>query len=285
MEQPTEQPTKPVEKLVIDSIQDAPQHNAPALPDVAPMKRGRAVAAPSEGPMSDAIAFLRAGGTTAELRDMLALQREWKADQAKQAFVQAMADFKKNPPEILKDKRVYFESTKPGSTATDYWHATLGNVNQAIVDGLAEVGISHSWRPERKGDRIHVTCILRHKEGHEESVELDGPLDASGNKNNIQQAASTITYLQRYTLLLITGIAVKDEAMPDTDGRGAFRDPPDPAAGIDPDLVQRARDASMEGWAKFRTFVAKLKEEERVSLEPLSESLKAAAKNADQAPK
>lgn len=206
------------------AVQTAPMTLEIAEPEGHPTPTVRpasnVVHAPSAGPMGSAIAWLQAGGTMDQLRDMLALQREWDADQAKKAYVEAMAEFKKNPPTILKDKRVYYKA-KDGGTAADYWHATLGNVTQAIVDGLAAVGISHSWKPERKGDRVHVTCTLTHKSGHSESVELDGPLDNSGQKNNIQQMSSTTTYLSRYTLLMITGLAVKDEILPDDDAGGA----------------------------------------------------------------
>ncbi len=190
--------------------------------------QSREIATPM-GPMGNALSFLRAGGTVGELRDILALQREFEAGEAKKAYVAAMAEFKKNPPTIQKDKRVHFES-KDGKSATDYWHATLGNVADAIIEGLAKVGVSHSWRPERKGDRIHVTCTLTHKMGHSESIELDGPLDTSGNKNNIQQMSSTTTYLSRYTLLMITGLAVKDEIMPDDDGGSGAVTPEDAAS-------------------------------------------------------
>ena len=201
-------------------LDDAADHPAPAV------RSERAVAqldAPAAGPMSSALAFLRAGGTVAEMRDVLALQREWEAGEAKKAYVAAMADFKKNPPQILKDKRVFFQGKNGGAT-TDYWHATLGNVAEAIIEGLARVGVSHSWKPERIGDRMQVTCTLTHAQGHSESISLDGPLDGSGNKNAIQQMSSTTTYLSRYTLLMITGLAVKDEVMPDDDGRSAGTD-------------------------------------------------------------
>ena len=193
----------------------APSHPAPAV------HRERSLASidtPAAGPMSSALAFLRAGGTVAEMRDVLALQREWEAGEAKKAYVAAMAEFKKNPPRILKDKHVQFGTKKEGASATDYWHATLGNVAEAIIEGLARVGISHSWKPERIGDRVHVTCTLTHAQGHSESISLDGPLDNSGNKNAIQMMSSTTTYLSRYTLLMITGLAVKDEILPDDDG-------------------------------------------------------------------
>jgi hypothetical protein len=44
-----------------------------------------------------------------------------------------------------------------------------------------------------------------------------GCADATGNKNPVQQIGSTVTYLQRYTLLAATGLATSDS---DDDGRG-----------------------------------------------------------------
>lgn len=228
-------------ELSIDLVDtDRHGYSTPAL------QPSRELAAPTAGPMGNALAFLKAGGTIDQMRDILALQREFEAGEAKKSFVAAMAQFKKNPPKILKDKRVYFDA-KNGGAATDYWHATLGNVAEAIIEGLATVGISHSWNPQRKGDRVHVTCTLTHEQGHSESVELDGPLDSSGNKNNIQQAMSTATYLSRYTLLMITGLAVKDEILPDNDGaHGAATPPPPPPAP--PAYPQEGFDKNLPAW-------------------------------------
>ena len=97
-------------------------------------------------------------------------------------------------------------------------HATLGDVTQPIIEGLAAVGISHRWDVEQPdGGMISVRCILTHEQGHNESVLMRAGRDDSGGKNAIQQVASTITYLERYTLLSITGLATHD--MPDNDGR------------------------------------------------------------------
>jgi hypothetical protein len=157
------------------------------------------------------------GGSIEQIRDFMQLQREWEADQARKAFVADMAEFKKSPPEIVKDKLVGYKN-KDG-TVTGYTHATLGNVTEAIVSGLARCGFSHRWDTEQQGGNIVVTCILTHKLGHSERTSLSAVKDDSGKKNQIQQMASTITYLQRYTLLAATGVATKDQG--DDDGSGA----------------------------------------------------------------
>ena len=53
-------------------------------------------------------------------------------------------------------------------------------------------------------------------------MSLSAPPDSSGSKNSIQAIASTLTYLQRYTLLSITGLAASEA---DDDGRGGDKKP------------------------------------------------------------
>lgn len=182
----------------------------------------RAIAAPAAAPAvapatpADIVLYaMQKGADIAQIEKFMDLQMKWEADQARKAFVSDMAEFKKNPPEIVKDKQVAF-------SGTSYMHATLGNVTEAIVAGLAAHGFSHRWDTEQTSGQITVTCILTHKLGHSERTALSGAKDDSGKKNQIQQMASTITYLQRYTLLAATGVATKDQT--DDDGAKAELD-------------------------------------------------------------
>lgn len=163
---------------------------------------------------------MQKGADIAQIEKFMDLQMKWEADQARKAFVADMAEFKKMPPEVVKDKLVGYKN-KDGSV-TGYTHATLGNVTEAIVAALARCGFSHRWDTEQQGANIVVTCILTHKLGHSERTSLSATKDDSGKKNSIQQMASTITYLQRYTLLAATGVATKDQG--DDDGAGAELD-------------------------------------------------------------
>lgn len=137
------------------------------------------------------------------------------ARQAKAAFADAMAQFKANPPKIVKDKHVAFDT---GKGRTEYDHATLGHICDEIIEGLAAVGISHRWDLDQQdGGMTVVTCVLTHRDGHETRTPLRAGLDSTGSKNNIQSMGSTVSYLQRYTLMAATGLAA---GMPDDDGRG-----------------------------------------------------------------
>ena len=159
------------------------------------------------------------GADLDRLEKLMDLQQRYEADQARKAYVADMAAFKLNAPDIVKDKQVGYKDKNENFVG--YSHATLGNVTRTIVEGLARHGFSHRWDTEQQGVNVIVTCILTHRMGHSERTTLTAPKDDSGKKNNIQQMASAITYLQRYTLLAATGLATQDQ---DDDGVGAELD-------------------------------------------------------------
>lgn len=192
-----------------DMLDAATGHPVPAR--VAPQVLNQL---PPESPMGSAVAFILAGGSPEQLDKMMDLQDRWDQKQARKAYVEAMTEFKKTAIVITKDKHVSFRTDKG---ITEYNHATLGNVVETTIRELAEYGISHAWDPKRVGDRVVVTCTLTHRMGHSESVTLEAPLDTSGGKNNIQAMGSAVSYLERYTLLAITGLSTKEM---DDDGRG-----------------------------------------------------------------
>lgn len=155
-------------------------------------------------------------GKVDQLDKLLDLQMRWEAEQARKAFVAAMADFKAEAGgiTIAKSKQVRFTTQKG---VTEYMHAELHDITRALVPVMARHGLSHRWVPEQSGKDIKVTCVMTHRDGHSESVSMVAQADDSGGKNSIQSIASTKTYLERYTLLAATGIATGGED--DDDGR------------------------------------------------------------------
>ncbi len=150
------------------------------------------------------------------LGKLMDLRDRYDAKEAEKAFVEALIKFKANPPEIFKNKKVAYGQT-------EYDHPSLDHVSSTVGDALSKHGIAHRWDVKQGGvspesTMITVSCILTHKQGHSEKVSIEGWPDDSGKKNRIQQVASTITYLQRYTLLAATGLAPAD--MNDDDGGG-----------------------------------------------------------------
>ena len=173
--------------------------------------------APPVTPMQMIAVAVQQGADVERMAQLFDLQLRWEQNEARKAYTQAMATFKKNPPQVEKGRQVSFGNTK-------YKHATLDDAAAIIGDALSAVGISAAWQTEQdeKG-LVSVTCILTHVQGHSERVTLKAMPDTSGSKNAIQAVGSVVTYLQRYTLFAATGVAPKGV---DTDGK-------EPVHGID----------------------------------------------------
>lgn len=210
------------------------------------------------------------GADLAKLEKLMDLQERWEANNARKAYTASMAAFKANPPTIVKNKHVEFQTSK-GRTA--YNHATHDEVTNKIAQGLAAHGLSHAWRMAQRDGLIHVVCRVTHELGHFEETELYGNADESGSKNSIQAVGSTITYLQRYTLLAATGLSTAEMREADTDGesttKAAAEQPPEGyenwRAGMGALAQEENGSAKLtEAWGKstpaFRRYVVKYDE-------------------------
>ena len=158
-----------------------------------------------------------------KLDRLLDVKERWEKEEARKAYVAALAAFKRNPPKLVKDQQVDFGE---GRSRTRYNYASLGDVASQVAAGLAEHGLSHGWAVAQEQGVVTVTCTLTHEWGHGEEVSITAPRDDTGNKNSIQQIGSAITYLERYTLMAITGLAAHDTRT--TTAKGAA-DPTIPA--------------------------------------------------------
>lgn len=143
-----------------------------------------------------------------KIRQLLEMQERWEVNRDKSALRHAVAEFKKNPPQIIKNR------TAKAGTFT-YSYSDLENITSAIQEGLAARGVTHSWVPSEANGVISVTCVLKFGMYEEPGATLSAPPDTSGAKNAIQAKGSTVSYLEKYTLLAATGMAA---GMPDTDG-------------------------------------------------------------------
>lgn len=152
------------------------------------------------------------GADLDKLEKLMDLQMRWEQSNARKAYHEAMAQFKANPPEIEKDKKVAYGNTK-------YNHASLSNVTAKINSELSKYGLSASWTTTQTDKGVTVTCKISHVMGHSEETSLTAGLDKSGAKNDIQALGSTISYLERYTILALTGLATSEM---DDDGQGTI---------------------------------------------------------------
>lgn len=146
-----------------------------------------------------------------KLKEAMELQFSWEKRQAEKSYNRAIADFKSNPPEIIKESSVNYDTSKGN---THYKYASLANVIEKVTPALSQYGLSISWRTKQNG-KIEVTCRISHELGHYEETSLQADAETSGTKNPIQAIGSAITYMQRYTALALLGLACSDQ---DDDG-------------------------------------------------------------------
>ncbi len=151
-----------------------------------------------------------------KVEKMMELQFRFEKNEAEKAFIAALSAFKANPPRIVKNTHVNYSTSKG---VTDYKHATAGQVVEEIEKGLQPHGMTLTFKSDQdeKG-RIKVTAVLTHILGHSKETSLSSASDQSGGKNSIQAIGSAVTYLKRYTALLITGLETYDS---DDDCRAA----------------------------------------------------------------
>src|ERR1700677_2033089 len=112
--------------------------------------------------------------TIEQMAQLFELKLRVEADEARKAFNESMAKFKRNPPQIRKNVQ-----KKAGQI--DLHYASLDNVVATITPALSAVGIRHRWENKQEGTLIAVTCILSHDLGHSEFTTLAAAADPSGS--------------------------------------------------------------------------------------------------------
>lgn len=161
------------------------------------------------------------GTELVQIEKLMDLQERHEANEARKQFNFAMSIFQSSLPVIEKNGLVNYTSSK-GTTNYDY--AKLEDISHAIKPSLKASGLSYRWIQEQSEQKIKVTCIVTHVNGHIESSSLVGFPDTSVGKDPMKAMASAISYLRRYTLTGLLGIVVGGED--DEGGEGGFGEAP-----------------------------------------------------------
>jgi hypothetical protein len=207
-------------------ITDAPAEGPPASAELVPAGGTREPQPPAGAQPSDLLAIIARAArdpdvNVEKMRELFALKRELEADEAKRAFYRALAQAKGEFGPILKTRLVDYEHTQ-GEGRTTYRYEELADIGAVVDPVLSKYGLSYRHKSTQEGAKIKVTCVLSHELGHSEENSLEGVEDKSGRKNPNQAIASTVTYLQRYTLKEAIGIGAGRD---DDAGGGPELDP------------------------------------------------------------
>lgn len=173
------------------------------------------LARPDNSPVSIIREAMSSGQSPEYLRELLAVRREWEADEARKEFNVATSDFQRRCPIIPKEDK--------GNKAP---YARLDRIWRTIRPLMGELGLSVTWQicELRDGSLCHVEGKLAHKSGHFERIVFDVPTSGvikttEGKEvtNVSQMMGSAHTYAQRYATCSALGIVTGD----DDDGFGA----------------------------------------------------------------
>lgn len=231
-------------------------------------------ALPENSPASMMLSAMRQGASLDRIEKMLDLQERWERREAEKAFNDAFAAFRGEELTVLKDKQ------RTNGPLQGQKYATLHAFVQATKEALSKHGLSVSWKVTRdEPSWIEVTCVLKHKLGHSETVSMGGTPDNGPARNALQARHSTVSYLERYTLKAICGLAEQDD---DDDGAGGA-----PASGqstgqSDP-VLQTGREKAMAGTEALSAWWGDIGKKERQRLQRELPGLRCAAEEADRA--
>jgi hypothetical protein len=137
-----------------------------------------------------------------KMERLLTMQERMQDRQSAQEYAKAMSLFREEAPSILKTESGYDDR---------YRYAKLDKAISQIAPLLSKCGLSYRWSTNQGDSGIEVTCHVTHLLGHGEATSLKAAADTSGSKNSVQAIGSTVSYLQRYTLFSILGLAASDD--------------------------------------------------------------------------
>lgn len=211
-----------------------------------------AIAQPQENmamtPMQVVTAVVQQGFDAEALERATAWAERMQENADKRAFAQALVAFKSACPTVAQKSKGHTNK-----------YAKLVDLDEQIRPLMQQCQLACTWRIlENEKDWIVVECRVTHgPSGYSDSTSFGGPPDRGPGRNELQARASTVSYLERYTLKSLLGIVDKD--MEDNDGANGASSPPPPQPrsrqilDTDDDVVaakRRFRDVCLEKMGK-----------------------------------
>jgi len=103
--------------------------------------------------------------------------------------------------------------------------ADLSSVRDACQEALTKYGIAYVQSPSAEGAKVSITTLLCHESGEW----VSGTITATGKDESAQSVGSVITYLRRYALASMAGVAPEDDDGESAQPRGQFKPSPQTA--------------------------------------------------------
>lgn len=261
-----------------------------AIVDLTPADRQDMQTEAPARPLTAVEHAIRSGATADQLERMLELQvradnhqlelmrekRRMDEEDRKRAAVLAFrSDFAAFRGEnVIIPKSKFVDRGRAGS----FHQADYGVAMQMLSPALSRHGFSlrhdevfgaRKWTTDGVENDIpwvYVTCFLEHRQGHSESLSLEGPPGDMSANTPIQNMQVTGSYLKRQSALAITGTATADEDDERKMGRKGASEPTGEEADARAELVQAGNDEAMKGMAALTAWWGKLTAKQRGDL-------------------
>ena len=192
------------DRQLVGSIDDSPSGG-----QVGPFP-GSGQRAEERSPMGFLQQAIQKGMSVEHIEKLVQLRNSFVVEDQRMQLLAALSGFQANVPVIVKKGSAAFKSTK-------YSYAKLEDIIPIIRPHMNAHGLSFRFEVQSKDGAHMVCCIVSHAGGGSFSTRIPGMDDNTGSKNTIQAMGSTLTYLQRYTLIMALGLVVADI---DDDGNG-----------------------------------------------------------------
>jgi len=148
----------------------------------------------------------------AVMRELLAIRREERADLAREAFANALVQFRTLvKPIIMTGNR---DDRTSGGTV-HYQYAELTTTIEQIQPALDQCQLTPTWTATKNDPAwVEIDCIVTHGLGHKEhSMPVGAPVPQTGNRGQtpVQVRMGVITTLKRVTLFMVLGLVTKED--------------------------------------------------------------------------
>ncbi|PIZ25613.1 MAG: hypothetical protein COY47_04980 [Chloroflexi bacterium CG_4_10_14_0_8_um_filter_57_5] len=137
---------------------------------------------------------------------LLAMRKEYKEEQAKEAYITAMSQFQAECPIIRKDKKV---NNKDGTLR--YIYAPIDSILRQTKHLIQKYGFSYTIDTTVDEKWVDAVCKITHILGHTETSNFKVPIDSQAFMNEAQKFASALTFAKRYAFCNAFGILTGDE--------------------------------------------------------------------------
>jgi hypothetical protein len=173
-------------------------------------------------------------------------QRGMQEMQDEREYYQRMADFKQNPPEVIKrlTAKIRGQSKSGNNYEFEVPYADLNAFADAAMADLAQRGITWDFEVIDKPDMLTVTCLLHYGLYTRRGSTINGDPKLLQSPNPFMQKGAAQSFLMRYSFCASTGLTATLPS--DKNGDVMGKQTEGPHAEMDEEAV-RDYLAAMEG--------------------------------------